>query len=210
MDLRAGDSVTAATQTDTMDFLTSTFLESPARLGVFCFLALAAMLFIRRRLEGSARHRILPIGLLAMAALFGVQSLVETDRERITAALREFVRAIEQRNPAAIAQAVSADYDCEGLSRNDLLRFISGRLARMRIYDSSLSPTIRVDGDTARMGLGARATVSIDGGVGEFHVGSWSLAWRREGDAWRLTALRPERIDGIEITRLRDLTQYAP
>lgn len=193
-----------------MDFLSVTFLESPARLGVVCFLALAVMLFARRRLEGAARHRILPIGLLAMAALFGLQSLVETNRERIDHALREFVRAVEQKNTAAIAQAVSAEYDCEGLARDDVLRLINGRLARMRIYDSSLSPTIRVEGDTARMGLGARATVSIDGGVGEFHVGSWSLDWRREGDAWRITALRPERIDGIEITRLRDLTNYAP
>lgn len=193
-----------------MEFLTATFLESPARLGVFCFLALAVLLFIRRRLEGPARHRILPIGLLAMAALFGLQSLVETDREQIGLALREFVRAIERKDTAAIAEAVSAEYDCEGLSRDDLLRFINGRLARLRIYDTSLSPTIRVDGDTARMGLGARATVSLDGGVGEFHVGSWSLNWRREADAWRITALRPERMDGIEITRLRDLTQHAP
>lgn len=193
-----------------MDFLASTFLESPARLGIFCFAALAALLFTRRRLEGPARHRILPMGLLAMAALFGLQSLIQTDRERIDLALREFVRAVEQKNTTAIAQAVSADYDCEGLSRDDLLRLINGRLARMRIYDSSLSPTIRVEGDTARLGLGARATVSIDGGVGEFHVGSWSLDWRREADAWRISALRPERIDGIEITRLRDLTQYTP
>ncbi len=193
-----------------MDFLTSTFLESPARLCVFCFLALAAMLFIRRRMEGSARHRILPIGLLAMAVLFGLQSLVETDRERIDHTLREFIRAVEKKDTAAIAQAVSADYDGEGLARDDVLRLINGRLARMRIYDTSLSPTIRVDGDTARMGLGARATVSIDGGVGEFHVGSWRLDWRREAGAWRITALRPERIDGIEITCLRDLTQYTP
>lgn len=190
-----------------MDFLNAIFLESPARLGIFCFGVMAVLLFIRRRLEGATRHRILPIGLLAMAALFGLQSLVETDRERIGLALRDFVRAIEQKNTAEIKKAVSADYDCEGLSRDDLLRLINGRLERMRIYDTLLSPMIRVDGDTARMGLGARATVSIDGGVGEFHVGSWSLDWRREGDAWRITALRPERIDGMEITRLRDLTQ---
>ncbi|QOJ04213.1 MAG: hypothetical protein HRU71_12280 [Planctomycetia bacterium] len=39
-----------------MDFLIAIFLVSPTRLGIFGFTALAAMLFIRRRLEGPSRQ----------------------------------------------------------------------------------------------------------------------------------------------------------
>ena len=80
----------------------------------------------------------------------------------------------------------------------------------MRIYDAGLSPTVAVDGDTAEMILGARATVSVDGAPGEFHVGTWQVRWARHGDTWLIVDMRPIRLDTIEISNWRELQSIVP
>jgi hypothetical protein len=81
----------------------------------------------------------------------------------------------------------------------------------MKIYDTRYRRRdVVVNGTLADMVLGARATVSVDGGVGQMHWGRWRLQWTRDGDAWKIVDLRPEMIDGMEFSSLGDLRGVVP
>jgi hypothetical protein len=192
------------------DFLTSVFLESPLRLGILSFLLLATALLLRRRATERTLPYILPGALALVLLLFIIQSLVVTDREQIISALGDFVGAVESRDAPRMASHIDDAFDADGLSKAALLNLINDKLAVIRIYDTSLSPEIRAEGDTAEMILGARATVSLNGGVGEFHAGTWSLRWTRHSRGWAIIDLRPVRLDTIEIGGWRELRSLVP
>jgi hypothetical protein len=194
-----------------MDFLQRLFLESPIFLGFFSFIVLAVALFARRRYIDSFGPWLVPGALGLFAALFAVQYFVVTDREEILGALENFVAAIEANSPARIDGAISAQYESEGMGKDEILGFIHGTLARMKIYDTRFHRRdVTMQADHGEMILAARATVSIDGGVGGMHWGSWRIDWVREDGVWRISAIRPTMIDGQEIRGMRGLRGVVP
>lgn len=194
-----------------MGFLSRLFLESPYLLGCAAFGLLAVGLFVRLRLEGAARRRIVPGVLAVCVLLFLVQGLVVTQRERIQQALNEFVVAIEQETERDAALLVSDDYESEEMDREQFLEMLASFRERLRIYDSRfIRESTEVRGDTAETDLTAKATISVDGGVGEMHWGRWRMGWIRQGDEWRIRSIEPLSVDGIPMTSLRDLRRTVP
>ncbi len=194
-----------------MDFLTRLFLESPIRLGVFSFVAFAIVLLVRRRPSEIAVRWALPVTLVAMPLLFAIQHLIVTPREAVCAAMDSFIAAVEARDPGGLAAGLSEAYDCEGMDQRAMLDFIDARLAVMRVYDTRIgSRDVEMEGDRAEMDLLVSATVSIQGGIGDRHVGRWTIQWVREAGGWKITAITPRMIDMMQIGSLRELRGVAP
>jgi SnoaL-like domain len=194
-----------------MDFLTCLFLESPIRLGVFSFVAFATVLLARRRLSEKAAQWALPVTLLAAAFLFAVQCMIVTQREAVYAAMDSFIAAVEAQNRSGLAEGLSEAYKSEGMDRRAILDFIAARLSVMRVYDSRVgNREVELDGDTAEMDLLVSATVSVQGGIGDRHVGRWRIRWVREAGSWKMTAITPRMVDMMQIGSLRELRGVAP
>lgn len=194
-----------------MSFLQTLFFESPFWLGIFCFLGFAVVLLLRRRWTGNAARYSLPITLAVVVLLFLVQSLVTTQREEIQEATDALVVAVENKTVPAIRRVISPDYSSEGMDSDAIVDSIESILQSVTVRGTQIARLdVIVEGDQAHMILGARATVSIRGAIGEFHTGRWRVEWRREGDAWKITSLRPEQIDGITIESMHALRSHVP
>ncbi|HKQ46713.1 MAG TPA: nuclear transport factor 2 family protein [Phycisphaerae bacterium] len=194
-----------------MDFFQNLFLESPIRLGVLTLIVLAAALYARRRYMETFGKHILPAAAVLLAALFAIQYLVVTDREEIEKALEEFVAAIEANDSARIDAAISDDYSSEAMVKQDIVAFIERTLSRLKIYDTRFHRRdVTVQDEPAEMIVAARATVSVEGGVGEMHWGSWRIDWLREGGTWRIVAIRPIMLDTQEISGMKGLRGVIP
>lgn len=214
-----------------MDFAQTLFLESPIRLGILAFILMSAALVIRRRMVfavddasdgaggGVGRaifnpRAIVPGTFALVALLFAVQYAVVTDRERISLVTNRFIAAVERADRAALADLFSDQYDSEGMDKTAVLEFIETALARVRIYDTRKHRRdITVTGRNAELILAARATVSVGGDVGQLHWGAWRLAWAKEADAdggWRITALQPRLLDGVEFSTLTSVRGVIP
>jgi hypothetical protein len=194
-----------------MDLLTHVFLESPFWLGGFCFGLFAFVLLARPRWGRRGAAYALPLTLLVIALLFIVQRLVVTQREHIRQRLDVFINAIERQDSSTIRHIISDAYQSEGMNRDVVHSYIDGRLQHLRVYDTRVpGPDVEIDGDNAEMELVASATVSVEGGVGDRHLGRWRIQWTRDGDDWKITSIQPRMIDMVRIESLRELQGYAP
>lgn len=194
-----------------MDFLTRLFLESPIRLGIFSFLLFSVVLMIRGRLSEKSARWSLPATLVLIPALFGIQHVVVTQREEIRTELRSFIAAIESHNVAAFSSPLSDGYDNEGMNRGAMLDYINARLESMRIYDTRITnDDVDINGDAAEMDLLVAATVSVQGGIGDRHIGRWRIRWQREPDGWKIVGISPRMIDMVQIGSLRELRGVVP
>ncbi len=189
-------------------FLSHLFLESPIYLGVFSFLLFAVVLLLRVRWEApAARRYALPLTLLTIMLMFVLQKLVVTQRESLIRTLEALVRAVEREDLPALATFISDAYDSEDLDRETFLQHAAAGLEAHDIRDVRLSRfDDRIDRRTARLTFAARATVSHRGDVGQPTFSTWRIDWRREQDAWKITAVRPIQVNGIPIDSLRRLT----
>lgn len=194
-----------------MNFLQSLFLESPVRLGVFSFVIFAAALIVRKRSAEGVGRRALPAVAAVILSLYLVQWLVQTQREQILERFDAFVGAIEAGEARRAGTIVARGFDCDDMDRDGFVRFLDSALSRVSIYDSRfLRKSVEVHGASAAMLVTARATVSIEGGIGDMHWGTWELEWTREADDWGISAVRPRRVDGVEFQSLRQLRMHMP
>ena len=98
-----------------------------------------------------------------------------------------------------------------GHSAEDSYCVDCGRILRL-VRGDDMTPftfALREHGDGDEEGRLA-GTVSIRGGVGEFHWGRWRMSWRHEPDGWKIGSLHPEMIDGRPIGSMGRLRDFAP
>jgi hypothetical protein len=84
--------------------------EQPWTLVGAAVLVLFGMLTFRSVLPEKRRWWQLAVPAFIVAAAFGTDLLVQTDREKIQALLKKGMNAIEQEDPNALAAIISADY----------------------------------------------------------------------------------------------------
>jgi hypothetical protein len=84
--------------------------EQPWTLVGAVVLVLFGMLTFRSVLPEKRRWWQLAVPAFIVAAAFGTDLLVQTDREKIYALLKKGMKAIEQEDPNALAAIISADY----------------------------------------------------------------------------------------------------
>jgi hypothetical protein len=85
--------------------------EQPWTLVGAAVLVLFGMLTFRSVLPEKRRWWQLAVPAFIVAAAFGTDLLVQTDREKIYALLKKGMKAIEQEDPNALAAIISADYN---------------------------------------------------------------------------------------------------
>ena len=194
-----------------MDYVNLVLFESPFRLGVLSFLLFAVVVLARRRWVGAMSRYSLPATLGVIALLFVIQSLVITQREQVLQAVAVLIEAVETKDTAALQGVVSREYLSEDMDRDDIVSLIRAALQTITIQDTRRARSkVTIDGDRAELILAVRATVSIRGGIGEYHVGRWWLSWLNESDGWKIVALRPELIDNSPVNSMRHLVGYTP
>jgi hypothetical protein len=194
-----------------MDLLQLVLLESPFRLAMLCFLLLAAILLLRRRWTGNARRYSLPILFAGIITLFVVQRAVVTQRERILIACDGFVEAIGREDAGRIAGAIGEGFETEGMDRAAILDYLKSCLEGVDVFDTRFRRRdVTVTGGRAEMLLVAMATVRIRGGAGEYHTCRWRIGWAIERDEWKITSLRPEMVDTVQVDSLQRLHTYVP
>lgn len=106
------------------------FFEAPWGLLIVAVVSLLVLLIVRMFLPDKRRwwQFLLP-GFLVVAA-FGLDYMVETEREQINAAIGAVVKAVEDEDPAAIGVAISEDYrDSYHNSKQNLIRHLGSRLS---------------------------------------------------------------------------------
>lgn len=192
-----------------MEFLRELLFESVLYWGVFSFLLFAAVLLTRARSSGAYRRYSLPGVLGLIVLLFLMQKAVTTQRERILLSLDDFIAAITEEKPRAIADAISRNYDAEELTHDEVVAAIERALSDLDIYDVRYRRRdITIDGNSAELILGVMATVRMGNEPGAIHSGRWCIAWAREADRWRIVSIKPEMIDTIPIERFRSLLRH--
>ncbi|MCA9255083.1 MAG: hypothetical protein KDA33_05570 [Phycisphaerales bacterium] len=189
-----------------MDFLSIVFLESPWRLAIFSFLLFAVVLLTRMRVRSERWRRLsLPLTLLLIVAMFVIQKVVVTQRERILQRLDDFVAALEAPDSDALADVISLNYDSEGFDRDGFLDALERWLNQIDVHDTRYRRRdVTVNGHNAELILGAMATVHHNGGTGEDHWGRWRMGWVEEGGKWRIRSIRIEMLDAMEINQMRN------
>jgi len=188
------------------------FFESPLWLGAFCFLLFAGVLFARQRWEsGAARRYAIPTTLLIIGLLFVIQKLVVTQREEILMAMNAFVAAIEREDTSAIHEALAQDYAGDAMDREGFTNYLASVMEVLDIRDTRLMQRdLDIGDDSAVMTLTAKATVSVRNQIGQFHWGSWRMAWLRKPEGWKIVSVKPLRVDGQPVDTLQTLGGYLP
>jgi hypothetical protein len=190
-----------------MDFISRILFESPVWLGILSFIAFAIILFWRTRMESqTARRRAIPMTLVAIALLFLIQTVVETEREKILNQIDRFVTAIVNEQSIEAASIISPLYDSEDVDKDEFEESLKDWFEIIDVRDPRFARRdVTIDGDHAVMILGASATVSIHKETGTTHFAVFRIEWQRESDAWRMTRITPESINLQPITSLRQL-----
>jgi hypothetical protein len=114
--------------------------EQPWTVLIIAVIALIVMLLAAKK---SWWQLVVP--LLFVAAAFGLDFLVQTDREKIEAVIRTAVKAVEQEDCSAIEAIISADYrDSYHASKAALMYHCRSRLAEP-VVEKNIKRTISVE-----------------------------------------------------------------
>jgi hypothetical protein len=181
-------------------------LEGPYPLaGALLAAGVAIVMLGRARL--ATRTLIAASGVCLALALGAVLAgtLIVTDRERITDRTRSLVSAVAGVRPAEVQELLAEDAALyafftgpKGLSRPEIMEMVSRDMSgTYRLHDHTVRE-VRVLLEGPRV---ARAHVLVMVDPEETRLQTWSwwrIDWVREADAWRVRAIEPLSIQGIE------------
>lgn len=194
-----------------MDFLQTLLLENPVWLGICSFLLFAIALFARRKVSPPKDRFILPGILGLIAVLFLIQTFFVTEREILQDKISDVAVAFEKKNTLAIIQFIDNGFDSNGMDREHFAKYVDVLFKSLSIHDVRfIRRDITFHEAEAETLLTARATVSIGGGVGDFHWGTWNLLWRKDGASWKIVRITPRVLDGVPMENLQQLRGYVP
>lgn len=180
------------------------FLESFPALAVALFLVNFFLLVYWRR---SNRPRPLLIGLAAAIMLLGIQGLVVTRHEHSARALNAIVREIPLRRIDALAAALAADFDGDGMDRDAFVEFAQAGLDRVRIEQLHRTrlEIVRSEGDE----FVVEVVYLSDTLIGEVFDGylksEWEVTFVRRAGEWRIGGIRALEINNVPVEDIREL-----
>lgn len=174
---------------DLANWLRWIFLESPAALGVLCFLGLFFLL-VRWRRGGGVRPLLWAAGITA--ALFLVQSLVVTLREHALAILGPVERDLERGRTAALSQAMSRSFRSAGRDANQFLDLANERVHSLRVNRIANRGVEVLDSGPDRFRISAAYTCDVNVREASGNVPSrWEFEFVNEDGQWKISAIRP-------------------
>lgn len=175
----------------------------PAMLVVL--LGVASLIVLNR--AGQARRGLLAcgIGLLLAGALFVSAALVTTERERVRTATRNLVAAVAEPDLAAAESLMRETVSlrmrlgASGSDRDALLSQIERLHAEAEVRGASvLDARVRLVSGTIAT---CYARVKVEGNAGGWPIPPyswWELSFAKDDEQWRLSAIEPLWMTGIE------------
>jgi hypothetical protein len=142
-------------------------LEQPWTLVAVAIVALLVLLMVRGIFPEKRRWWQLLLPVVILVAAFGLDFLVQTDTEKITALINAASKAVEEENPDAIEHIISDDYyDSFHHTKQRLIQRCRDRLSRplvrkniTRIVEINLSPPTATATFTVRILFDERSEV---------------------------------------------------
>ncbi len=188
-----------------MSFLSAFLFESRAAFYVFSALALVIAYALWLRTEAARRKWIFPAALAACGGLFALQALVTTERERLHLAIEETVAAVQARDLAGVISRISDEFASDGMDRVQFEQYVKSTFQRTEISDTRIGAgATDVNGNEATTEFTATATVRLETGVQRV-PSQWEVKWVREPEGWKMVAILPESVAGMQIAGLRSL-----
>lgn len=168
----------------------------------------AVLLAVGRNMEPRRRGRLWLAWLGLLVGAYALQRVVTTQREQVRLRLDRFIRCIRDKNAEGIADCIAADYASAEFDRRGFLDWIRGRLESFDIENTFVRRCdITITGDVAEMELTASAVVRYQGMSAGMPSGDWTLGWKNENNAWRITNITVKRINEKKVTSLHEIPQ---
>ncbi|MCH7872836.1 MAG: hypothetical protein IID33_14160 [Planctomycetes bacterium] len=187
-----------------MGWLRWLFLESFAALAIALFFVNFTLLVHWRR---SGKSRPLLIGLVLGVMLLAIQSMVVTRHELAGGILT----AVELEMPAArvdaLAAALSAAFECDGMDDEEFIAFAERGLKRVDVnLIRRMSLSIASSTETSFV---ARVVYLSDVRVAEVFdrliKTVWEVTFVQEGGQWRIERIQVIRVGEVEVSDIREL-----
>jgi hypothetical protein len=147
------------------------FFEQPWTLLGAAVLVLFGVLTYRSVVPEKRRWWQLLVPVLIAAAAFGIDALVTTDKEKITAVLDKGIQAVEDENFSAIESYLSDDYrDSFHASKQQLIDHAQRELNMNMVEKSKRTNTlVKIDGNRANVTLFMQAVLSKNSSVSQIY-----------------------------------------
>jgi hypothetical protein len=191
-----------------MGWLTWFLFESVATLGAVLGVVLFVLLVHWRR---TGQSRPLLVGLGVALTLLVIQTLVVTQREHAERILEPIEKELVASRADALAAALAPDFDADGLDRDGFLAYVRQQLQSVKVRWLERWALQLAEADAER--FVATATYSADV-AGYSYVGSmqsvWALTFVRTSDGWKIAAIRPLNIAGLENPTWGSIDRRAP
>ncbi|MEW6252072.1 MAG: hypothetical protein AB1716_15645 [Planctomycetota bacterium] len=186
-----------------MDLIVWVLFESlpvlAAGLGVILF---ALLVYWRRR------RRPLPllIGLGVAFALLIVQRAVVTPREHAIVTLNAIERDLEHARADALAAALAAEFDTEGMDRESFVRYVRGRIPRVDIRYLRRTALQLDPAEAGRFVAHVEyiSDVGIEGMRGNL-PSAWEITFARTPQGWRIVHIRCLRVGSERAPSFDDI-----
>lgn len=191
-----------------IDFLKTVLFESLPWLLFFCAAGVAVALAVHRRRLTARSRRGIWLTVAVGALLVAVQTLVHTDRERLTEAVQAMARAVDEGDMDAFSRYVAPELTWRGGGRREFLDDVTSRLTTTQIDGARLSQVrASVTGDTATVSFTAVCDLRNGRGDQDRVVSFWRLGFVRTAGRWLMNAVLDARIhpggvpagDGIDL-----------
>lgn len=185
-----------------MDWTRWLFLESTGALAAVLGTVLFGLLVYWRR-GGSSRP--LLVGLAVAGVLLLVQALVATPRERAARMLHAIERELVRGRSDALAAALTADFDMDGLDRAAFLDAVRTVLQEINIRTLDRTRMVVTATERDRFVVEANYLAIVEAGMYSGPTRSrWSLTFARGPSGWGLRGVHCEEIDGHEDPQWMD------
>jgi len=154
------------------------------------------------------RHFVIAFTLIAAIAVWrALDWWIVTDRERIAQLLKDARVAAEKANWKGMMNAISPDYDFDGVNFSALASFAKHTSRVIGEANIQLvGMEIKVNGARATAKFGAIVLPHDENGILPPRIQSrWLIGLKKSGDAWRITSVQPISIAGMRVSSLKDL-----
>jgi hypothetical protein len=192
-----------------IDLLRYLFFESAVLLVMLLAAALAVVVAMYRRRPTAGRRRAIWISIALAAALLWIQHVVQTDRERIQAAVWAMAMAVDAGEVDTLSTYLAPEFEDHGLDKPAWLTDLRDRLQRWQIDDAKVNGfSINVDTDRATACFSAYCTWRGTGQTGQSIGSSWKLGFVRRPDGWKLVRVVEAKFGPGGMLDYQQILQY--
>lgn len=198
-----------------MDFLTRILFEDLLWLVVLELVAFAIAVAVYRRRGTAGSRTAVMITVAACVALLVLQSVVETDREKLTQLVKTLVRAADQGDVAAIGELVDdagVAIGARDAAKCDKPTFLAAANVGLQQYQVDEAGAggfeIKVNGDTATVSFRVKCDLRESDNARYTTFSQWTIECTRGPQGWRLRRISSAKLGLGNLISSIDIIPY--